>query len=175
LSEWNAYIVPVDDRPCRRKGDALIAHFQSTGLIDGFDDEELGWYAGGEGPGYLGVHFEYLEVYDSDAAHFIPSGTTGGYGARCPACRAELDEALYRLRDGWPESHEKKDMAGIKVRCRSCGARTLLKDLPFEIETAMTHFFVMLANARPEEWDATFLQDVEWIVGCKCRVVMERM
>jgi hypothetical protein len=175
LSEWNACIVPVDDRRCRGKGDALIAHFQTTGLIDGFDDEEHGWYAGGEGPGYPTVHFEYLEVYDSGAAHFIPSGTTGGYGARCPACRAELDETLYRLRDKWPESHEKKDMAGIKARCRSCGTRTPLKDLSFEIDTAMTRFFVMLANAEPEEWEGAFLRDIERIVGCKCRVVMERM
>ncbi len=175
MSEWNAYIVPTDDRRCRGKGPALIAYLESVGLIDGFEDEELGWYAGGDGDAFPTVAFEYAEVYDSEAAHFIPSGTTGGYGARCPACGADLDNTLYRLRDKWPESHEQKDMAGIVVRCRACRAITPLAGLSFEIDTAMTRFYLMLANAEPSEWEAGFLRAVEQVLGCETRVVMERM
>jgi hypothetical protein len=175
VSEWNAYIVPVDDGSCLGKGPALLAYFEAVGLIDGFDDEERGWYAGGEGPAYPNVWFEYLEVYDSEAYLFIPSGTTGGYGATCPVCGYQLDKTLHRLRDKWPESHEKKDMLSITVPCRSCGVKTRLKDLQFEIDTAMTRFFVMLANGEPPEWDAEFVPDIERVLGCKTRIIMERM
>jgi hypothetical protein len=36
MSEWNAYILPLEDRLCVGKGPALVAHFQAIGLIDGF-------------------------------------------------------------------------------------------------------------------------------------------
>jgi hypothetical protein len=175
LSEWNASIVPLDDWPCRGKGPALIAHLQAVGLIDGFYEEQYGWYAGGEGPGYPNVRFEFLQVYDSEHAYFIPSGTTGRYGASCPVCGNDLDQTIYRLRDKWPESHQPADMAGLTVPCRRCGVRTLLKDLPFEIDTAMTRFFVMLDGGEPEERDREFVPAIEKVLGCRTRIVMERM
>jgi hypothetical protein len=175
LSSWNAYIVPTDDSRCRGKGSALITHFQAVRLIAGFYNEELGWYAGCDGSVYPSVRFDYMQVYDSDAAHFIPSNTSGGYGAHCPLCLAELDEVIYRLREKWPESHQQKDMSNIQVQCPNCGVRTPLKDMAFEIDTAMTRFFVMLADGEPDEWETEFITDIERTIGCKVRVVMERM
>src|SRR5262249_11861507 len=100
---------------------------------------------------------------------------TGAYGATCPICGQKLDKVLFRLRDKWPESHERKDMLGIKVPCRSCGMRTPLKDLRFGIDTAMTRFFVMLAGGEPPEWDADCVPGIERVLACRTRVVMERM
>jgi hypothetical protein len=114
-------------------------------------------------------------VYDSEAYHFIPSGTTGGYGATCSVCGFRLDKTLFRLRDKWPQSHEKKDMSGIVVGCRSCGVKTPLRDLRFGIDTAMTRFFVMLANAEPPEWDPEFVPNIEQGLGCRMRIVLERL
>src|SRR5262249_41337993 len=153
----------------------VIVHLEGVGLIEGVNDEERGWYAGGDGPAYPNVRFEYLEVYDDEAAHFIPSSTSGGYGATCPVCGFKLDKMIYRLREKWPPSHEKKDMSGIVIPCRSCGVKTPLQDLSFEIDTAMTRFFVMLADAEPPEWDGEFVPDIERVIGCKTRIVMERL
>ena len=178
MSTWNAYIVPLDDGPCVGKGPVLVTRLHELGIIDGFEDEELGWYTGGQGKAYPNVMFDYVEVYDApDAYHFIPSATTGGYGATCPACGADVEGELRGDADDgeWPESHEKRDMSGIVVPCRSCGARPLLKDVRFEIPTAMTRFFVMLADASPSEWEPEFLQEVERVLGCKTGIVMERM
>jgi hypothetical protein len=66
-------------------------------------------------------------------------------------------------------------MFGIQVPCRSCGTKTPLKDLRFEIDTARTRFFVMLAHGEPSEWDAGFVPDIERVLGSKTRIVMRRM
>ena len=175
MSTWNAYIVPLDDAVCVGKGPAVIARLHDLGIIDGFEDEDLGWYMGGTGKAYPNVMFDYIEVYDAaDAAHFIPSAHTGGYGATCPACGAEVEGEL-RDRGEWPESHEKQDMSAIVVPCTPCGAEPLLKDVRFEIPTAMTRFFVMLADGDPSEWEPEFILEIERVLGCGTRIVMERM
>ena len=175
MSYWNAYIVPVDDGRCVGKGPAVVARLHELGIIDGFEDEALGWYTGGADRAYPNVMFDYVEVYDAaDAYHFIPSATTGGYGARCPACGADVEGELC-ARGEWPASHEKRDMSGVVVRCPACGAESLLTDVRFEIPTAMTRFFVMLADGSPSEWEPEFVAEIERVLGCETRVVMERM
>src|SRR5580765_7601992 len=105
MAEWDACIVPTNDRMCRGKKPAVVSYFQQIGLIDGFLDEEYGWYAGGTGEKYPGISFEHIAIYDSDAVCFLPMCHTGEYLAKCPHCKGSLDDVIYELREDWPDYH----------------------------------------------------------------------
>lgn len=49
MSEWNLFLVPADEPgPGRRGvGEEVLQYLEGRGIVEGFYDRELGWYAAG--------------------------------------------------------------------------------------------------------------------------------
>src|SRR5262245_51213922 len=104
MSDLNVYLVPADEPSPKQRniGKKILAYLEEKGIVDGFYDEEFGWYAPGPNSPDLFADaddpaFEYVIIYDERAAHFVPDNQSYGFGTKCIKCGIQLDEALYEI------------------------------------------------------------------------------
>src|SRR5262245_41691787 len=130
MSELNIFLVPADEPSLvkREFADVVLAFLTECGIVNGFYNEELGWFAAGSNSGNLfgkessaSPAFEYAIIYDQSAAHFVPDSHTGGFGTKCIDCRANLDEVLYEMLDEQGEGKDAKDVRYWRITCPNCG------------------------------------------------------
>lgn len=184
MSEYNFYLVPVDEPSAGRRGigDRILNYLEQQGVLEGFYDEELGWYAAGPKSADLftdvsakGPAFEYAILYDRQEAHFVPDSQTAGFGARCSGCQADLDEEVYELLEEQGEGEEVIDVAGRKLNCPKCRLPNPLVTLKAEIDTAVTRFYVNFCAVDSFNLNPEILDELQKIVGTKFRLVGERL
>ncbi len=182
MSETNIFLVPIDEPggPRRDLKARVLSYLTEVGIIDGFYDEDLGWYAAGAKSGQLfggtaaQPAFEYAIIYDRQQAHFVPDSHTGGFGARCTTCEAGLDEAVYQMLEDQGEDEDAVDMAHASIRC-SCGAELPLVSLRTEIDTAVSRFYLNFCHVDSLAVDPTILSKLAALVGAPLRLVGERL
>jgi hypothetical protein len=184
MSDSNVFLVPADEpgpkrRSIKRK---VLALLERRGIVKGFYDEELGWYAAGPRSSDLfngldagAQAFEYAIIYDRRAAHFVPDSHTGGFGARCGGCGATLDDVLYDLLDEQGEDEDAKDMTNASIVCPGCKQANALTSLSAEVETAVSRFFINFCVVDTFDVAAAVVSELEAIVGAKLRIIPERL
>jgi len=184
VSETNIYLVPVDEPSPRRRmvKPKIVRYLTENGIIDGFYDEALGWYAAGPRScelfgttGDSDPAFEYAIIYDRSEAHFIPDSQTAGFGARCTSCASNLDDALYRLLEEQGDDADAKDMAGASARCDACGTLHPLVGLKAQIDTAVTRFYVTFCVVDHLTIAPAVSHRLSEIIGATIKVVPERL
>ncbi len=182
MSEYNVYLVPVDEPSTRKRGvkTKVVKCLDRHGIVHGFYDEALGWYAAGPSSTDLFVDvedddpaFEYAIVYDRQDAHFVPDSHTGAFDAQCSDCKATIDEAIYEMLN--EEDDDVQDMTGRAVVCPSCAHPNPLESLNAGIDTALTRFFLNFCVVDTFEFNPKIIAELERIVGGKLRVVPERL
>ena len=183
MSETNVYIVPGDslrDRQGLRT--EVVAFLENTGIVAGFYDADLGWYAAGKKshdlfaiPVRPGPAFEYLIVYDGVAARFVPDSCSAGYGATCLACGASIEDELYELLDEQGDDDDPVDVTGRALRCLECHALNELGSLSCEIETALTRFYLTFCHVDTLVLSPSVLQGLQRLLGSPLRILSERL
>jgi hypothetical protein len=183
MSELNVFLaaaIPPLRSPDDIRRDA-VALLERRGIIDGFYDEELGWYAAGPRSGEVfsakseNPAFEYAIVYSRREAHFVPDSHTGGFGAMCTQCLSDLDEEVYALLNEQGEGDDAVDVSGAAFTCPTCRLAIPLTALHAEIATAVTRFFVNFCVVDTFEISPDLIQALEALVGTPIRVIPERL
>ena len=184
MSEHNIFLVPVDEpfRHCREVSEKVLAFLRERRIVGGCYDEELGWHAAGEHSAQLfsegtadNPAFEYLIVYDREAAHFIPDNHTGRFGASCSACNAFLDEVIYEFLNEQGEGEDALDVRDTAIKCPICQHPNQLIRLRSEIPTAVTTFYLNFCDVDSFEIADDVQVQIERILGSKLRVIPERL
>jgi hypothetical protein len=184
MSETNFYLVPIGDESARTRGKKhiIVEALSRRGILDGYYDEELGWFAAGPRSVELFAAatiehpaFEYAIVYDEADSHFVPDSHTGGFGSKCQACGAELDEQLNELLDEQGSSDEPVDVAGWRILCPSCEVSNALEQLSAEIPTAVTRFFINFCVVDSVDVNPDVMRELEELLACRLYIVPERL
>ncbi|MCC6738879.1 MAG: hypothetical protein IT452_07515 [Planctomycetia bacterium] len=184
MSELNVFLVPTDKPLSGRRGikDRILDYLEGRGIVAGFYDEKLEWYAAGprsfelfRGSAAGGPAFEYAIIYDRNEAHFVPDAHTAGFGARCVSCQADLDEPVYQVLEEQGECSEVKDVAAVSIRCPSCRHPNPLVTLQAEVETAVTRFYINFCAVESLDVNPAILAELREIVGAELALVVERL
>ena len=175
--EINVYVVPEDpdqlDPGALRRAVEWLASARIVGRVY---DVGLGWLAPGEHSDRLFADvraghdaFEYLIPYAGPGFQFVPNAHTGSFGATCPACGGDLDEALHAFVQEGTD-----DASTHALRC-SCGERTSVGRVSCAIETAVTPVYLNFCHVNSGELRDEARSALEAAMGRPIRVVRERL
>lgn len=105
----------------------------------------------------------------------MPDSHTGGFGAICESCNADLDEALYEFLEKQGEADEAQDVADVAIACPSCGRCNPLVGLKAQVDTAVTRFYLNVCVVDSFDLSSEVIRDLEAIVRSPLRLVQERL
>lgn len=173
MSTLTVYFIPTKKIAVGQFKEKVKNVLEKLSLIDGYYNQEEGTYAHGQS-----IAFEYASIHDSDKNKLVPEASAAGYGAICPQCNADLDDALYDTindyYDDEEESGKEMNMAELTITCDSCNNAMQLQDLKFNNPAMLTNHFFELVDVE-DEIPADIISQIEQNLDTSLTIIYESM
>lgn len=175
----NLYLYPTwrrADGAAWKKALSLLVTRQVIGSTgEGTEDGEL-WFS----PGKRAEHMLKIggkEAFEDCRAHngneyLIPDGDTGGFGAKCPGCGKELEDAL--VAEAITDFNE-ADSEDDRTECPKCKTVIDVPKLSFKLETALAPSFLCFVNVPSAVPNPDLMKALEEATGTPWKSLTEKV
>jgi hypothetical protein len=181
MSSSSIFVIPTAFAGTSREFALQIEReLTDLGVIDGYYDERLGWFAAGEhsqlffSSSYGEVAFEYAIIYGSEPYRMVPD--TGIHGFTCPQCNQRIDDVVCETVSDFYDAEENgppQDMRLIEIQCSNCRSVDRLEVIPCSQETAWTNAYINFVDFEGN-LDFDKLRILEDRIGSHFRILYEK-
>jgi hypothetical protein len=169
VGETSVYYVPNDQQRWLGKEREVAEAFWPVGVFLVTEDRFIydrikAWQAEGRPLPEWPYKFTFAEMGFGSPGEFDPVPNVV-YDLRCPHCDADIGDAL---RDAWEAVDARTPVPERSVPCAACGQMVRSDSARSDTPFTFAQFYIWVADIDPDDWDPTFKQTVEAVLG-PCR------